>query len=271
MLMPGLKNISKIVCGANHAIAIDTSGRVWSWGVNEKNQVGRRVHPQHDYKDNYYPGVLDLSRHGVKALAAGPFHSLAVDNKDRVFAWGLNNFGQAGYANNAGIGGAEMPFPMQIRTLSKQGINIIAAGNFHSAAVTSDGRFLVWGRIDGGHLGVQLSQEYLDDPRLVRRDEYDKPRILLQPVEVPNIGSAAFVACSTGHTVFVNKEGKAYASGFGFQHQLGNGSEDDSDVAQEVRAKSLNGIKLTWCGTGGQFSMVAGAVKDIVPKTNGTK
>lgn len=122
-----------------------------------------------------------------------------------------------------------------------------------------------------GSFGVQLSQEQLNDPRLVRRDEYDKPRILLQPVEVPNIGTAAFVACSTGHTVFVDKEGKAYASGYEFQHQLGNGSDDDSDVAQEVRAKSLNGVKLTWCGTGGQFSMVAGPVKDIVPHTKGTK
>lgn len=130
VLIPGLQNIRKVICGANHALALDTSGRVWSWGVNEKTQVGRRVPPQHDYKDSYYPGVLDLSRYGMKALAAGPFHSLAVDNKDGVFAWGLNDFGQAGYASNAGTGGAEMPFPMQIRTLSKQGIDIIAAGNF---------------------------------------------------------------------------------------------------------------------------------------------
>lgn len=143
-----------------------------------------------------------------------------------------------------------MPFPMQIRTLSKQGIDLIAAGSFHSAAVTSDGRFLVWGRIDEGHLGVQLSQEQLANPRLVRRDEYHKPRILLQPVEVPNTGSAAFVACSTGHTVFLTRRGKAYASGFGFQHQLGNGSEDESDVVQEVKAKPLEVLKLTWSSVG---------------------
>ncbi|KAF3768639.1 RCC1/BLIP-II [Cryphonectria parasitica EP155] len=210
-----------------------------------------------------------MSRYGVKSVAAGPYHSLAVDNKDRVFAWGMNNFGQAGYASNAGADSAELPYPMQIKPLSKQGIEQMAAGAHHSAAVTKDGRYLVWGRIDGGHLGLKLSQEQIDNPKVVRKDEYEKPRILLEPTAVPNLGKAAYIACSTGHTIFVNRDGKAFASGFGSQLQLGNGKDDDVEVAEEVKAKSLEGVKLSWCGTGGQFSMVA--APGVVKQVNGHK
>ncbi|KAK2596932.1 hypothetical protein N8I77_012813 [Diaporthe amygdali] len=260
MLMPGLRNIKTVACGANHALALDSSGRVWSWGVNESAQVGRRARPQNQFMDSFYPGIIDLSRHGVRYIAAGELHSFAVDNEDRAFAWGANNFGQAGYVRNAGTGNAELPYPMQIRPLSKQGITVLSAASHHSTAVTAEGRFLVWGRLDGGHLGLKLAQEQLDDPKLVRWDEYGKPRILLQPLAVPGIGDAAHVACSTGHAVFVNREGRAFAAGYGFQYQLGNGTNEDSEIATEVKAKVLKDIKLTWCGAGGQFSMVAAPV-----------
>lgn len=158
---------------------------------------------------------------------------------------------------NAGTGNAELPYPMQIRPLSKQGITVLSAASHHSTAVTADGRFLVWGRLDGGHLGLKLTQEQLDDPKLVRRDEYSKPRILLQPLAVPGLGDAAYVACSTGHTIFVNRAGRAFAAGYGCQYQLGNGTDEDVEIATEVKAKVLKDIRLTWCGAGGQFSMVA--------------
>ncbi|KAK7731104.1 hypothetical protein SLS53_008822 [Cytospora paraplurivora] len=257
-LVPGLQNITKVVCGSNHALALDVKGNVWTWGVNEQNQVGRRTRVRNDHHDNYYPNVLELSRHPIKLIATGPYHSFAVDKLDRVFAWGLNSYGQAGYAKDAGSDNAILPYPLQIRSLSKQGIVALVGGEQHSTAVTADGRFLVWGRIDGGHLGLKLTEEQLKDPKIVRRDEHDRPRILLQPTTVPNIGEGAYVACSRGHTIFVNREGKAYASGFNGQLQLGNGSDDDTEVAEEVKAKALKGVKLTWCGTGGQFSMVAG-------------
>lgn len=258
ILIPGLQNITKVVCGSNHALALDVKGNVWSWGVNEQKQVGRRTHVQNDHLDNYYPGKLDLSRHPIKLIASGPFHSFAVDKLDRLFAWGLNSYGQAGYVKDAGTDNAILPYPLQIRAGSKQGIVQMDGGEQHSTAVTADGRCLVWGRIDGGHLGVKLTEAQLNNPKLARRDEHDRPRILLTPVEVPNIGAAVHVACSRGHSVFVNRDGLAYATGFNGQLQLGSGNDDDTEVPEEVKAKALKGARLTWCGTGGQFSVVAG-------------
>lgn len=253
MLIPGLKNITSVVCGSNHALALDTAGRVWSWGVSEKLQVGRRLRPENDYKDNFYPGVLSLSRHGVKQLAAGPYHSLALDSLDRVFAWGMNNFGQAGYSKNAGADDAQLPNPLEIRSLSKKGIAVLAAGERQSAAITADGRCLIWGTV-GEWNGFQLTPEQIDNPKLVFKTESGRPGIILQPIEVPGIGEAAYVACSATHTIFINREGKAFAAGYGEEGQLGNKEMEDNKVAQPVMR--LDNVKLTWAGTGGQWSMV---------------
>lgn len=263
MLMPGLQNIKTVVCGSNHALALDASGRVWSWGINEKLQVGRRLRPENDHKDNFYPGALELSRHGIKQLSAGPYHSLALDNKDKVFAWGMNNYGQAGYIKNAGADDAQLPYPLEIRSLSKKGIKLIAAGARQSAAVTADGRCLVWGMV-GEWNGFKLTQEQIDDPKAIWKNEMDRPGIILQPLAVPGIGEAAYVACSATHTVFLNKEGKAFASGYGEQGQLGNREQEDNKVASPVA--KLDKFKVVWAGTGGQWSMVGFPSK----QTNGT-
>lgn len=263
MLMPGLQNIKYVVCGANHALALDSAGKVWSWGVTEKLQVGRRLRPENEYMDNFYPGVLELSRYGVKLLAAGPYHSLAVDNKDRAFAWGLNNFGQAGYPNNAGADDAQLPYPLQIRPLSKLGIKYLDAGERQSAAVTADGRCLIWGSV-GEWNGFKLTPEQIEDPKQVFRTESGRPGIILKPMAVPNIGAAAYVACSATHTIFVNSEGKAFAAGYGEEGQLGNKEMEDNKVAQPVQ--KLDSVNLTWCGSGGQWSMVAAPLA----QSNGT-
>lgn len=255
MLIPGLQNIKSVVCGANHALALDVSGSVWSWGVNEKLQLGRRLYAQSDGTDNsFYPHLVNLSRYRVKCLAAGPYHSLAVDSGDRAWAWGMNNLGQAGHAKTAGKDSATLPYPLHIRALSGQQIQLLAAGEQHSAAVTSDGRCLVWGYIDK-HNGFKLSQEQISDRSLVMSDDRGRPRILLQPVAVPNIDQAAYVSCSRSHTIFVNREGQAFAAGFGEEGQLGNGTESDNDVAKTVMG--LDEAHIIWAGTGGTFSMVA--------------
>ena len=33
-------SITKIACGRSHVLALDTKGVVWSWGTNDKGQLG---------------------------------------------------------------------------------------------------------------------------------------------------------------------------------------------------------------------------------------
>jgi regulator of chromosome condensation len=182
---------------------------------------------------------------------------LAIDKKDQVWAWGLNSFGEAGYAKGAGTGDVVLPFPMKVPALRGKSVVCLAGGSHHSAAVTADGQCLVWGRLDGGQLGIAFSPDTLRDAKRIRSDERGKPRICLQPTPVPGIGRVYHVACGSDHTIFITREGTAYATGFNAQGQLGLGHEDDVEVAQLIKGKALQGRMLVWAGAGGQFSVIA--------------
>lgn len=145
---------------------------------------------------------------------------------------------------------------MKIPHLCGKGVFVLDGGSHHSAAVTKDGQCLMWGRIDGGQLGIGFTPEQLEDTTLTRYDEYGKPRICLRPVPV-SIGKVVDVGCGTDHTIFITREGKGYSTGFGSQGQLGFGYEDDQDVVQEMAGKSLKDEVLTWAAAGGQFSAIA--------------
>ncbi|KAK4235381.1 regulator of chromosome condensation 1/beta-lactamase-inhibitor protein II [Achaetomium macrosporum] len=232
----GLSKITQIACGANHALAVDVHGLIWAWGCNEQNQLGRHVFGRH-VTDSLVPDTVKIR--DVKHIACGEYHSLAVDKKDQVWAWGLNSFGEAGYAKAAGSDEAVLPYPMKIPGLRGKHVVCLAGVAHHSAAVTADGQCLVWGRLDGGQLGIDFSDEQLQDASLIRRDERNKPRICLRPTPVPGIIEVSHVACGTDHTIFITREGKAYATGFNSQGQLGLGDEDDIHVAKPIKSKAL--------------------------------
>ncbi|KAJ6442177.1 regulator of chromosome condensation [Purpureocillium lavendulum] len=259
ILVPGLSRITQIVCGANHALALDAAGTIWAWGSGRQNQFGRHLFGRH--QESLKPRPVPVCRGGARLIGSGEYHCFAVGRrKDDVWGWGLNSFGQAGDPDTAGGDSALLPYPVKIKALSGRGVTVLAGGAHHSAAVAADGQVYAWGRMDGGQLGVKFTEEQLGDEEAVRRDERDKPRICLQPTPVPQLGEAVHVACGTDHTIFVAKDGGAWATGFGSEGQLGLGSDDDVDAVQRIQGKAVKDWKLTWAGAGGQFSSLAAAV-----------
>lgn len=254
LLIEGLMNIEQIVCGANHAMALDSSGQIFAWGSNDQLQFARRLFGRD--QDCLRPRLVRVCRSNAKYIASGEYHSFAVDRDDNVWAWGLNCYGQAGYAATAGKDSAILPWPIKIRDLCGTGVTALSGGAHHSAALTADGQCLLWGRLDGGQLGIHFSAEQLQDTTLIRYDDREKPRICLRPTAIP--GTFTHVTCGTEHTLFISNKGEVYATGFGSEGQLGLGSERDVEVAENVKVKELKGRAMTWAGAGGQFSIVAG-------------
>jgi regulator of chromosome condensation len=42
-LIPELKDVLSISTGSNHIVAISNSGKIYTWGVGEQNQLGRKI------------------------------------------------------------------------------------------------------------------------------------------------------------------------------------------------------------------------------------
>lgn len=258
-LVSGLVKVTQITCGANHALALDVSGNIWAWGSGEQNQLGRRVMERRKL-GCLTPSRVGICRGNAKFIASGEYHSFAIDQKDNVWAWGVNSFGEAGYVEAAGSDSALLPHPMMVQDLCGKKVISLDGGSHHSAAVTAEGECLAWGRMDCGQLGIDFTPGQLRDASLIRRDGRGDPRICLRPTVVPGVGKVVKVSCGTDHTLYINREGKAYATGFGSQGQLGLGSYDDTQVAQLVGGKAVRERTLTWAGAGGQFSMLAAPV-----------
>jgi alpha-tubulin suppressor-like RCC1 family protein len=140
-----------IGAGASHTLAIRASGGVvYAWGDNGAGQLGDGTR-----FSRRLPVRLNL--YGVRAVAGGSGHSVALTQDGAVWAWGDNQYGQLG--NGPATGTclcSASPVPVGGYGIYAGPLNsvvAIAAGRFHNVAVRADGRPWTWGANWAGQLG----------------------------------------------------------------------------------------------------------------------
>ncbi|KAJ5696372.1 hypothetical protein N7536_006784 [Penicillium majusculum] len=243
-LISSLKKITHLTCGANHVLALNDQGRVYSWGSGQQNQLGRRIVERNS------PGSSGLPKNIVH-IGSGSYHSFAVHTTGNVYAWGLNSFGATALREGAGDDEAAIVHPTLVESLSNRNISQICGGAHHSVAIAGDGECLVWGRLDGFQSGLKI--DTLSDDAVIK-DERDRPRILIVPTPVPDV-KAKVVAAASDHSLAIDADGRAWSWGFSATYQTGQGTQDDIEVATVIDNTATRGKKLNWAGAGGQFSV----------------
>ncbi|MFG2111450.1 Ig-like domain repeat protein [Streptomyces sp. NPDC048718] len=141
--LPAGTEVTALAAGAGHSLALTSVGRVFAWGLNSSGQVGDGT-----TTDRHSPVQILPAGPGIAAITAGAIHSLLMTTDGRVYAWGDNTFG--------GLGdGTTTQRNELVRTHLPAGADAvaIAAGNFHSLALTSDGRVFAWGLNNHGQVG----------------------------------------------------------------------------------------------------------------------
>jgi alpha-tubulin suppressor-like RCC1 family protein len=150
-----LTGVVAISAGYNFALALTKDGRVYAFGDNSDGQLGQKVRYASFpgavlVKDATGSGVLS----GIVMVAAGGWHAIALDASGQVFSWGASSDGQLGDGAN---GRADTTTPLPVvgpsSTLRLGSVTAIAAGYYHSLALTKDGTLYIWGSGYAGNLG----------------------------------------------------------------------------------------------------------------------
>lgn len=267
-LIPNLTKITSISAGADYALALDSQGRVFAWGAGQQNQLGRRLVDRRRHKA-LIPERVELPKtQKFVSIHAGSDHAFAVDAHGDTWAWGLNNFAQTGIAAAAGEESAVVAAPRRVPALAGKGMETIHGGRHHSIGVTKGGDCLVWGRLDGGQMGIDNADLPVDDESKVQLDSRGRPRILLEPTAL-KLPPCTFATTGTDQSFAITAEGKAYSWGFNVNYQCGQGTSDDILVAKLMNGKAIREVKLCWAGAGGQYGMVAAYQEDTTAHMNG--
>ncbi|KAJ5734203.1 Ran exchange factor Prp20/Pim1 [Penicillium malachiteum] len=249
ILIPDLKKIKHLTCGANHVLALNDKGSVFSWGSGQQNQLGRRI-VERNKLNGLQPREFGLPKN-ILHIGSGSYHSFAVHSTGKVYAWGLNSFGATAIREGAGDDEAAIVHPVVVKSLSDKNITQVCGGSHHSIARTASGECLVWGRLDGFQSGLKV--DALSDDAVIK-DERNRPRILIEPTTVPGI-NAKVVAAASDHSLAIDADGRAWSWGFSATYQTGQGTQDDIEVATIIDNTAVRGKQLNWAGAGGQFSV----------------
>ncbi|MEM7111123.1 MAG: cadherin domain-containing protein [Chloroflexota bacterium] len=201
--------VSALAAGYYHTCAVTSSGGVVCWGYNYNGQLG-----DGSTTDHHTPVAVSGLSSGVSALAAGGYHTCAVTSSGGVVCWGNNYHGQLGDGTTT-----ERHTPVAVSGLSS-GVSAVAAGQYHTCAVTSSGGVQCWGRNIYGQLG--------DGTTTYRHT----------PVAVSGLSSGvSAVAASLYHTCAVTSSG-VECWGLNHRGQLGDGSTTPSTTPVAVSGLS---------------------------------
>jgi alpha-tubulin suppressor-like RCC1 family protein len=178
-----------------HVLALDSNGRVFTWGTNNHGQLGLMHH-----MTTSYPQQVSLLPPNIVSVCASGDHSLALDAQGFLYAWGSNVYGQLGLGDTV-----DRTTPQWV-TSAPTGITQLSAGESHTIIRTIDGR--VW--VCGGNYKDQLGIPGGD---------------ILVLTPLPGLPHATHVSgVNAAHTIARTWDGDLFAWGSNLGGQLGQGS-----------------------------------------------
>lgn len=211
---------SKVSAGDRFSAAIKTDGVMYTWGKNNRGQLGDGTTTNRSSPVSIFGAVIS----NWTQLACGYEHSLGIAATGLLYSWGSGAQGALGSGSTA-----SRSSPV---TVAGGGTNWIAvsAGTSFSAALKSDGTMWTWGLNTSGQLG--------DNSTTARSS----------PQTVAGAGSGGTnwksVALGDTHAAAIKLDGSLWTWGDNAQGQLGAGSTTNRSSPQTTAGAGLNWVKI---------------------------
>ena len=241
--------VLEISSGCDHVAARCAGGAVLTWGSGRTGQLGRtgsrmsdRAHTELDIFTRPAPMHMPLSlRSKPLAIACGWYNTFVLLEDGTVYACGLNNYAQLGFAS----GDPRVFAPKCAKQLRPWQIEQIAAGQHHTLALARDGSVLAFGRPTYGRLGIKHVDTESD--ALVRIPQILQIAELEGRVEGIAAGDAVS-GCFSGQMCGL------FLCGSNTSGMLakGNDEDDEPEMARVKRTKTFNEVRVSQLSFGGQ-------------------
>ena len=219
------ETLRTIAAGIGHSLAVTSAGRVYAWGRNNSGQLGdgttvNKLTPTlisfTDLQNgetirDLAVGIIGHSLNDVEVIG----HSLAVTTTGRLYAWGLNDYGQLGDGTTVN---RSTPTLISFTGLgSGETIRNVAAGGEYSHAVTTQGRVYSWGFNTNGQLGDGTTVSK-NSPTLISFSGLQSEETI-RNVDVGGI-----------HSMAMTTIGRVYTWGYNFVGRIGDGTTVDKYI-----------------------------------------
>jgi len=209
--LPAGTTVTAIAAGERFSLALTSDGRVLAWGEGAFGQLGAGIYA---CGLSTYPLFVSLpAGTTVTAIAAGANHCLALTSAGELLAWGLGSAGQLGHGTRD-----SSDIPVRVSLPAATRITAIAAGAFHSLALTSTGELLSWGVNVSGQLGNETN---------------DMSTVPVN-VSLPAGASISSIAAGQRYSLALTSTGEVLAWGLNSSGQLGDGTASNSNVPVKV-------------------------------------
>ena len=205
--------VCAVATGCAHSLALSVAGDVHTFGWGRDGQLGLG-----DGHSQWLPKALAaLLPERVWEVAAGVSYSLALTDRGELYTFGDGSTCQLGHGDRK-----DRFQPTLVEALKGVKVRSVAAGEYHTCAVTDDGALYTWGNGASGKLG------------------HGDRQTQTIPMRVAALGKAIrSVAAGREHTLAVSESGTVYSFGHGGCCQLGV----DASVEEQLTPQPVPGLE----------------------------
>jgi E3 ubiquitin-protein ligase HERC4 len=129
--------IMSAALGKRHSLFLTEEGMVLACGNGQFGQLGLG-----STEDARLTPVLIQGLHNIAQVAAGDYHSMALNREGQLFAWGSGSWGKLGLSYDGNV-----TAPRVISTLTSTSVKSVACGSHHTGCITFSGDVWTWSNL----------------------------------------------------------------------------------------------------------------------------